>query len=321
LLDTKTVRIGTWDFHVIQLEDKDIYAEYVKKTRYPANLWSSNFAYLWADSQSSKRTILWRIIDGLLVTFAYSYKKTLYLFCLPFGDSTPEKLIDVLLTALNYCLEWNYFNKDAAVVRMINENQLEFLEKDERFFQYFRKTVWSGIERHYDLKLVSELKGKDFENIRNRINKFRRENPDAQISHYQKEDYEELLKLDEKWRNTSGRKYPNIFDGVYYKELLKHHDELEQTTLIMRKGRRIIGMISGGFLHTGQTWGSVVKFEDHIPGLSETLTVEFCRLLRRMFPEAKYINVGSDLGSGGLRDFKLKFRPVLNLKRYQLYLR
>lgn len=321
MLDTKTVRLGTWDFHVIQLEDKDIYAEYVKKTRYPSNLWSSNFAYLWANSQSGRRMILWKIIDGLLVTFAYSYKKTLYLFCLPFGDSTPEKLIDVLLTALNYCLEWNHFNKDNTVVRMINDNQLAFLEKDERFQKLFKKTTWTGIERHYDLKLVSELKGKDYENIRNRVNKFYRENPDAKVFPYQKSDYNELLKLEERWRTTFGKKYSNIFDGVYYKELLKYHDELEQTTLVMRKENRVIGMISGGILPTGQTWGSVVKFENNIPGLSETLTVEYCRLLHKMFPDAKLINVGSDLGSGGLRDYKLKFRPVLNLKRYQLYLR
>jgi hypothetical protein len=138
---------------------------------------------------------------------------------------------------------------------------------------------------------------------------------------YHKKNYDELLELEEKWKRTSGRKYSNIFDGVYYKELLKHNDDLEQTTLIMRKDGRSIGMISGGLLPTGQVWGSVVKFEENIPGLSETLTVEYCRLIHQMFPEAQFINVGSDLGSGGLRDYKLKFRPVLNLKRYQLYLR
>lgn len=321
MLDTKTVRIGSWDFNVIQLEDKKMYADYIRQTRYPANLWSSNFAYLWADSQSKRRTILWKIIDGLLVTFAYSYKKSLYLFCLPFGNSDPEKLINVLLTALNYCLEWNNQNKSNSFLRMINDNQLKFLEKDERFYKYFKRTTWTGIERHYDLKLVSELKGKDFEKIRNRVNKFNKENPDAQVIPYHKSNYNELIKLNEKWRATSGRKYSNIFDGVYYKELIKYNDELEQTTLIIRKNDRIIGMISGGLVHTGQVWGSVIKFVDNIPGLSETLTVEFCRKLHEMFPEAKFINVGSDLGAGGLRDYKLKFRPVLNLKRYQLYLR
>jgi hypothetical protein len=127
------------DFHVIQIEDKDLYTDYIRQTRYPANLWSSNFAYLWAVSQSNRRTILWKIIDGLLVTFAYSYKKTLYLYCLPFGKSSPQQLINVLLTALNYCLEWNNYNKDLSVVRMINDNQLAFLEKDTRFAKHFKK--------------------------------------------------------------------------------------------------------------------------------------------------------------------------------------
>ena len=40
--------------------------------------------YLWAASCSRLRRILWRIVDGLLVTFGYSYKNPC-LFCLPFG--------------------------------------------------------------------------------------------------------------------------------------------------------------------------------------------------------------------------------------------
>lgn len=315
------IRLGLWEFNIIQLKDMKIYDLFIKQTQYPANLWSSNFAYMWAVSQSSKRKLLWKIIDGLLVTFVHSYKNTLYVYCLPFGNADPEKLIDVSLTAMRYCYDWNKHDKEKTVIKMINDDQLAFLKESSRFDEYFSKITWRGIERHFDIKKLVSLKGKDFASIRNRIHKFYKENPEAKISQYRDTDLEEVLNLGERWKNTSGAKYANVFDGVYYKELVKHSEELHQQTLVMRTNDRIIGMISGGILPTGQSWGSVMKFEERIPGLSETLIVEFAREINRTNPKTEFLNVGSDLGPGGLREYKLKFRPVLNLKRYQLYLK
>jgi hypothetical protein len=56
-----------------------------------------------------------------------------------------------------------------------------------------------------------------------------------------------------------------------------------------------------------------------IPGLSETLIIEFAKKLNEINSLIRLINVGSDIGAGGLREYKLKFRPVLNLKRYEIY--
>lgn len=318
---SRSIKLGSWDFNVIQLEDMEMYASYIRQTKCPVNLWSSNFAYMWAISQSKKRTLLWKIIDGLLVTFVFSHKNTLYLSCLPFGNADPDKLIDVLLTSMRFCLEWNKQDKAKSSVKTINDNQLSFLKKSPRFEKYFTKTTWVGIERHFDVNKLSATKGKDFENVRGRLNKFYKTNPDAKIFMYQDSDYDSLIELDNQWRNTSGQKYSNIFDGVYYKELVKHGKELNQTTIVMKKDGRIIGMVSGGILPTNQSWGSVVKFENDYPGLSETLIVEYSRLIHKMNPDTEFLNVGSDLGPGGLRNYKLKFRPVLNFKRYQLFLK
>lgn len=318
---SKLIKLGSWDFNVVQIEDMEMYASYIRQTQCPMNLWSANFAYIWAVSQSKKRTLLWKIIDGLLVTFAISYKSTLYMFCLPFGNADPERLINVILISLKYCLEWNKDDKTKAVIRMVNEDQLEFLKKSERFAKCFSRTTWTGIERHFDINKLNALNGKDFESIRNRVNKFHKENPEAEVCLYQQSDYESLLELERDWRNTSGKKYPNVFDGAYYKELIKYSKELNQVTLVMKNSGSVIGVISGGILPTDQAWGSVVKFKENFPGLSETLMVEFAKMIHKINPTTEFVNAGSDLGSGGLREYKLKFRPVLNLKRYQIYLK
>lgn len=318
---SKSVKLGTWDFNVIQLEDRELYEWYICQTVYPANLWSSNFAYMWATSQSKQHTLLWKIIDGLLVTFVLSYKNTLYVFCLPFGKAEPEQVIDVMLTSMKYCLDWNKQDKNKSVLKMINESQFDFLKQSQRFERYFTKTTWVGIERHFDIGKLYELKGKDFENIRNRVHKFKKDNPDAKIRPYQESDYEQLMELDARWRSTSGKKYTHVFDTVYYKELVRHGGELGQTTIVVQNNGRIIGMISGGLLPTGQAWGSVVKFVDTYPGLSETLMIEYAKVIHQLSTKVSLMNVGSDLGPGGLREYKLKFRPALNLKRYQIALK
>ncbi|HEX3027240.1 MAG TPA: phosphatidylglycerol lysyltransferase domain-containing protein, partial [Clostridia bacterium] len=165
------------------------------------------------------------------------------------------------------------------------------------------------------------LKGKSFENIRNRVNKFHREHPEAEIRLFEADHYDDLLTLGKTWKDTSGKKYSHVYDGVYYKQLVKHYRELNQKILTVRIDGKLVGMISGSGLPNGQAWGSVIKFAQGIPGLSETLTVEFAKLLYKPKGGPEFLNVGSDLGFEGLKMFKLKFRPVLNYRRYELFLK
>ena len=222
---------------------------------------------------------------------------------------------------MKYCYDWNNQENNRTMVRMINHSQLEFLQNSFEFDNLFKLVTFQGIERHLDIKKLVSLIGKDFSTIRNKINKFHQENPNAVIRSYQKSDYEELIDLGKHWGSLAGRKYANIVDKVYYPEMIHHYDELNQIILVVQNGNQIIGMVSGGELPTGQAWGSLLKYEEGIPGLSELLSVEFAREINKINPMIELINVGSDLGPGGLRDYKLKFRPVLNLKRYQIYLK
>jgi hypothetical protein len=318
---SNNLKLGKWHFHKIRLEDLNMYSEFIKTTEYPANLWSSNFAFLWVSSFSSLRKILWKVVDDMLVTFEHSYKNSLYLFCLPFGKGNPEKLSNIVLKCLKYCYDWNNQENNRTLVRMINHDQLEFLRTSPQFDLLYRLVTLQGIERHLNIAKLVALSGKDFSSIRNKTNKFRKENPQALIRRYQKSDQEHLIKLQKNWASVAGKKYANIFDNIYYREMINHSDELNQIILVVQKDAQIIGMVSGGELPTGQAWGSLLKYEERIPGLSELLSVEFARELNRINPNIKLLNIGSDLGAGGLRDYKLKFRPVLNLKRYQVYLK
>lgn len=316
----KQFRLGGWLFHPVRLPDRERFAGYIRQTEYQADLWSSNFAYIWATSRPGSQK-LWKIVDGMLVPFMYTRKGSLYLYCLPFGPGDPAKVTRVVRRCLSHCYAFNRQNAGRTLVRMINQGQLDFLHRCPEFDRNFRAVPWEGVERHFDVAKLSALKGSEFSNIRNRVRKFARDHPDSGLTPYRDADFETLMELGRQWQAASGSKYPTIFDGHYYRELVAHGKILGQTTLVMRVGGRTVGMVAGSPLPTGDSWGSIVKFEPGYPGLSETLIVEFARYLHRLDPRIRRINVGSDLGRGGLRDYKLKFRPVLSYRRYQIYFR
>lgn len=310
-----------WDFHSISIGDQKLFADYIKKTEYPVNIWSSSFAYLWAISQASQREVLWCQVNGMLAVFSHTRSDRLFLLCLPFGPGDAEHVAETTQKCLQFCLKWNDSDVSDSMVKLLNESQLAFLMRAHDFRRTFRAVTWIGIERHYDVPKLAALKGKDFEKLRNRINKFKRDHPSAAFERYRRENFDEVMELGERWKQTSGKKYANVFDSVYYREIIRNNDELGQVTYLMRENGKLIGMISGAVLATGEAWGSLVKFKEGIPGLSETLIIYYIRELNRIDPRIHLLNVGSDLGPGGLREYKLKFHPVLNLKRYKLTLR
>jgi uncharacterized protein len=314
-------QLGTWIFYEICLEDKLLFQNYIEDTEYQATVWSSNFAYLYAASQSNTRKTLWKIIDGLLVPLLYNKKhQIIYPICLPFGKGDPEHVVDVLYKCMVYCYKYNQENARYTKVRTINEDQLQFLKGSKRFEKYFRLKKLLGVERHYSIQKLINLSGKEFLYVRRKINKFRRNYPNAIIREYKPSDYDLLMDLNRTWNKTAGQKYSSVFDGTYYREILKRVKELDHLVLVVEIDGKIVGMTSGGVLPTGQSWTCLRKADHSIEGLSELLLVELAKASHQLNPEIEYMNDGSDLADEGLCFFKERFRPELNLHRYRIHL-
>lgn len=312
------IYVGKWTFNVIDIKDKALYAEYIRRTRYPANLWSSNFDFLWAVSKSPIRKVLWKIVDDMLVTFGYLKSGALYLICLPFGEGDVEKVMNVLFKCLKYCADWNRDKNPGTVVKVVNEQQLEFLKQHPQFSNTFKVIGLVGKEKFFSIKKLISLSGKDFDTIRRKINKFHRLCPGAAVRIYTDADFKDVMKLGEYWSETSGQKYSYVFDNIYFKEIVKHSKELGHTILVVVYDGKIIGMVSGGGLPTGESWWCISKFMNKYDGLSEFLVVEIAKAINRENPSIELMNAAEDLGPGGLRFFKERFRPVLDLRRYVL---
>lgn len=315
------IHLGVWDFKVIDLVDKDIYSQYIKQTEYPANLWTSNFDLLWAVSQSRGRKVLWKIVDDMLVTFGYLRSGFLYLICLPFGSGDAVKVTNVTQKCLNYCHNWNKDKDPGAIVKVVNEQQLNFLRQSKDFSKYFKVIGLVGMEKHFSIKKLVSLSGKEFDTIRRKVNKFKKSCPNAVVREYTANDFDAVMKLGDAWNESFGKKYAYIFDGVYFKNIMLRYKELGHLVLVVEIDKKIIGMVSGGELPTGQSWWCLSKFGGEYDGISEFLIVELAREIYRRNPKVELMNAAEDLGPGGLRFFKERFRPVLNLRRYLIELR
>lgn len=315
------IKLGKWKFYEVKLEDKTNFYDYIRETAWPVNLWSANFPFIWAFSQTSKRTVLWRIIDGLLVTFVLNKDNILSLLCLPFGSGEVNKLIKVIEQALLFCKNYNGSKGQKTRLRSLNSEQLEYLQTSEEFNDLFRVRKLRGSERHYSIPALRALEGKKFESLRKTKNRFYRKYPDLEFKKYETTDYQQVLTFNKHWEERAGKKYSNIFDRVYFREILKNYQELDMVVLLALQDNKVMGVNISGLTVKNEGWGCICKASAEIEGLNEALVLAMVQEIYSLDNNSQYLNVGSDMGLEGLSKFKEKFRPVLNLDRYRLYLK
>jgi hypothetical protein len=315
------IHYQNWDFNTLRLEDRAHYDKYTVATAHPIDIWSSNFAYLWAHTRvPNKLTIMYSRVKGMLVTWILTLRGRLYLPCLPVGTGSLSDVVDVLSLCVNFCHDWNLqsgFDHKPVVAKM-SSNQLAYFQHSNHFNKLFEPKLLSGVERHLSVSRLSALSGKQFSTIRYKLNKFRREYSCAELRLYTASDFDAVVELGEKWKASVSSKHRRILDNFYFTDTIKHHQELGLEQLVVELNDKIIGMTSGGILPTGDAWGYLTKFDTRYEGLSEYLVVAMARRLHEIDENVELINIGTDFGNQKLAIAKEKFRPVKAYQRYAL---
>lgn len=308
------------DLKEIKLSDYEIYSYFIQRSSYFTGLWASNFTYIWSVSRRKNVKIYWKITDDMLATFVLTKKGYLYMWCLPFGEGDANKVTHVLLKCLTLCREWNRHHsmREKPIVNLLNEPQLHFLSNSKLFRRTFRVKSYESKEMIWSIPKVILLKGKEFADIRNSINRIKNNHPYIQIREYEPSDYKRLLELKTHWNRTSGSKYNRITDDHIFKQVLHHYKSLHETILIATIGQRIVGFVSGAVLPNGIAWGCMAKALPEYRGIYEYLYTEFAKYLHEKNPEIILLHTGSDNNHEGLRRFKNKFRPIFTLNLYSI---
>jgi uncharacterized protein len=265
--------------------------------------------------------VIWKIVDGMLVVFRLNYNRTLQIAFLPLGRGSMEHIVEVLYKCARFCQEWNGGSRGKPYIKVVNHSQLLLLNEIDTFKRRFYAEKLLGVDRHVGVNNLLELKGKDFGNVRRTLNKFLRDNPKVTTRRGSVVDFEALINLKREWNYSMGKKYAHIHDELVYRRILRYQKKLNHIVIVVELEGQIIGMITGGILPHGQAWASLHKRKEEFYGISEYLYVELAKEIHRLDPRVETINLGIDVGvNSGLRNFKDKFRPVLNEERYSLYL-
>jgi uncharacterized protein len=313
--------VEEWGFRPIKLKDRPLYDQFTAASEFPVDIWSSNFAYLWAHTRIPRQLVILRSeVDGILVTWILTTNGRLYLPCLPVGPGNPEHVIGVLQRCEALCTEWNQISRytQRPVLAKMSSNQLEFFQRFDAFNENFSPKLLTGVERHLSVQKLTSLTGKKFSTIRYKLNKLQREYPGVKLRNYMADDFADVVELGRQWKKTSGSKHRRLLDSFYFKPTVKYHKSLGLENLVVEVDGKIIGMTTGGILPTGQAWGFLTKFDNSYEGISEYMVVAMAKRINELDPSVEFINVGTDFGNEQLAMAKEKFRPAHAYQRYAL---
>lgn len=249
----------------------------------------------------------YNIVDDYLFLFHYNQNKVSFV-TIPFDkNGNFMKLSKVY----DYMKKHNIYRIRCVLnTDLKNDNSLIILKK------YFEVKPECN-EYFYDNKKISMLEGKDFSKMRNKLNKFNKDNIDISYRWGTNKDKDILKLVYNKWKNEwNGLKYAQIFDGKYFDSMLKLGCEY---FLIFFDSDLPIGFMgyypcNRNIVHCGFR-----KLDINYQYLTQYAQVKFCEELYRL--GYRYTNDDSDNNSKGLKELKTSFHPIHIMKQYQLILK
>ncbi|MBI2950716.1 DUF2156 domain-containing protein [bacterium] len=166
----------------------------------------------------------------------------------------------------------------------------------------------------YDPSAIADAEGPAFRDLRKRVRRFEREHPHTfrRMAPSDRGGCESLLRL---WRRTQGRKRSFLLDWGYTRAALGLVGELSEEDLsgwVVEAGGEVRAFALAGEMSGELASFFVAKSDPAVRGLSEFLRWRVCGEMRRF----RRVNDAGDLGLPGLRQHKLKFRPVEMLPVY-----
>jgi hypothetical protein len=194
---------------------------------------------------------------------------------------------------------------DETDATLLDASLFELKAKDEEYI--------------YDPHLIANAEGRAFRDIRKRVHRFEREHA-SQFRTMLVDDVSACHELLKYWRKRQGRKHPFLLDWGYTKAAL---DAFDQWTSEFLTGwcLEIDGKMKA-FALVGETLPQMAHFfiaktDPDVWGLSEYLRWRVYQTLSHY----QWVNDAGDLGLDGLRQFKMKFRPVDRLQVFSAEIR
>lgn len=181
----------------------------------------------------------------------------------------------------------------------------------------------------YETDALIELKGNDYQNKRNDINKFKRAYPQYRTEVLEMSKHSEgIQQLFHKWVTDRISHMPRenidaFIDGIHYERLalqkvIQDYTELGLIGLVVYIDEDIKGFTVGERINETTASVLIEKTDLDTLGCSQLIFREFSKLLKDSY-QSSFINVGEDLGFENLKKAKMSYRPCKFLPKYTIY--
>jgi len=233
-------------------------------------------------------------------------KDPLSVFC-PVGNSNMAAVLDELF-------DWMKDKNSESCLERVPESFVStYLEDSDRFIAREERDHFDYV---YDVKKMIELKGRNFHDKRNKVNKFR--------SLYKYEYIEitpdlidECLEFEDDWCEVKEcEKYYGLEkERCAILQMLFNFDNLKIRGGAIRIGGRIEALTLGESMPNDTFVIHVEKANTDIPGLYQVINQEF---LIHEAGDDLFVNREQDLGMEGLRQSKMSYNPIKLIRKFRV---
>jgi hypothetical protein len=191
-----------------------------------------------------------------------------------------------------------------------------YLEGSDRFTASEERDHFDYV---YDVKKLIELRGRNFHDKRNKVNKFR--------SQYEYEYLEitpdlidECLEFEDDWCEVKEcEKYYGLEkERCAILQMLINFENLNIRGGAIRIGGRIEALTLGESMPNDTFVIHVEKANTDIPGLYQVINQEF---LKHEAGDNLFVNREQDLGMEGLRQSKMSYNPITLIRKFRVTLK
>lgn len=286
------------DFKPIKIEDKPIFDKYYKK--YPPV--HSDYVFTTLVSWMDYARFCYTIYDNNLIVASKINNKIQ--IKPPIGDKNKNIFDEVLKLAKQQESEYPFGVIDKNTKNWLENNypNLELIPTRDYFDYVYNSTD------------LAELAGSNYSKIRNRLNKFKKNNEYSveSITEDNMKDIREFLKRWCLWKDCD--KDPlleNEKKAILYSMENFFDLKLSGLSMIVNGDIEAISVFEKMSNDT-----AIVHYEKGSPdydGIYKAINQETAKILQKDF---KYINRESDMGVSGLRKAKLSYKPVFMIEVY-----
>ena len=174
----------------------------------------------------------------------------------------------------------------------------------------------------YDIRVLASMSGKAMSKKRNHINRFFNENPGSTFSPLGYEDLPEVVMFFESNgicdKADSADSAMAAYEHGECRRVLEHYTSYPFEGAVLRLASGEISAFAVGEVIADTLYVHIEKIDHTVPGAGAAIGHLFAAYMLERHPGLRYCNREEDCGDPGLREAKMQYHPLTQLRKYNV---